>query len=242
MDIILIYFSIKYKGNWDKIYKALEEKEKVPITETKNLEKLIKNEKWKTITIIDKNYPNSLKQIYKPPFVLWLKGNYELINQKIISVSGNQEDNFSNKRIQKFIPEIEKSHRIISAYYKGLDEEIVKVAKKGILFILAGGINVMQKNQIKINKNDLLITEYPPNNSISKISLRERNRLIAGFASSLILITSKKDGPINNLVNNFLNLGKEIYCFPGNGDDIDGNSKLIKQGANLITGIKDIAN
>ena len=28
MNIILIYFSIKYDGEWDKIYKALEEKRK----------------------------------------------------------------------------------------------------------------------------------------------------------------------------------------------------------------------
>ncbi len=58
----------------------------------------------------------------------------------------------------------------------------------------------------------------------------------------LILFSSLKDGPINHLITNFLNLGKEIYCFPGDGSKQDGNSELIKQGANLITSIKDINN
>ena len=64
MNIILIYFSIKFKGDWDKIYKALEDKEKVTLKEITELEELIKKEKWNIITIIDKEYPEPLKQSY----------------------------------------------------------------------------------------------------------------------------------------------------------------------------------
>lgn len=85
-----------------------------------------------------------------------------------------------------------------------------------------------------------MLTEYPPEAHPTKDTFRNRNRIIASFADMLILFTSKKDGPINNLVTNFLNSGKEIYCFPGDGSSEDGNSELIKQGANLITSIKDI--
>jgi DNA processing protein len=63
---------------------------------------------------------------------------------------------------------------------------------------------------------------------------------VASLSECLVLINSQKDGKILQLVAEFLNLGKEIYCFPGNGDKLDGNSELIKQGANLITNIKEV--
>ena len=205
------------------------------------MEEKIKDEKWNLITIIDKEYPNPLKQAYKPPFVLWLKGNQELIKNRFISVTGNQVDDISIQRINEFIPEINKSNSIITASYQGIDEEILKIENDGHMYVLASGINFLSI-KTKEKDKDLIITEYPPNSKVTKERLRNRNRIIASFAKSLVLFTSKKDGPINNLITNFLNLGKEIYCFPGNGNEVDGNSELIKQVANLITGIKDISN
>lgn len=241
MNIILIYFSIKYKGDWDKIYKALEEKEKVTLKDIKELEEKIKNEKIKVITIIDKKYPEQLKQAYKPPFVIWLKGNTRLLENRFIALTGNQVDDISKERINKFVPEINKSHSIVTASYKGIDQEILSRNDKGSLYILANGINNPYINST-IKKDDLLVSEYPPETGLSKDRLRNRNRILAAFAKSLVLFTSEKDGPINNLITNFLNLGKGIYCFPGDGSENDGNSELIKQGADLITGIKDISN
>ena len=71
MNVILIYFARKYKGDWDKIYEALEKKEKVSISEIKETEKWISETKLRIVTILDVDYPRKLKQAYKPPFVLW---------------------------------------------------------------------------------------------------------------------------------------------------------------------------
>ena len=241
MNNILVYFSIKYDGNWDKIYKALEEKEKVSLEEITKIEEKIKEKNWIIKTIIDNDYPNSLKHSYKPPFVLWITGNLNLIKKNFICVTGNQCDRNSLQRIKKFIPEINKEYFLVTGSYKGLDENILENTKKGVMYILANGINSPWYNY-EPKKEDILITEYPPNSKLSKEKLRNRNRLISSFGKSLILITSKKDGPINNLITNFLNLGKEVYCFPGEGTKEDGNSELIKQGAKLITNIEDVSN
>lgn len=239
MNIILIYFAIKYKGDWDKIYKALEEKEKVTLEEIRNLEEKLKSSKWQIITILDMNYPNKLKEAYKPPFVIWYKGDINLLDNKFICATGNQVDSMTKDRIQKFVSEIEKNYLIINPSFKGVDELVMSESQKPNLVILANGLNDPYLNH-QIKKTDLIMSEYPEDAHVSKDRLRNRNRLIAAFSETLILFTSKKDGPINNLITNFLNLGKEIYCFPGDGSEEDGNSELIKQGANLITSIKDI--
>jgi DNA processing protein len=126
-------------------------------------------------------------------------------------------------------------------YYQGVDREIEKIINEKAIYVLANGLDQIH-SQIKNKKNSLFLSEYPEGIKLSKQRCKDRNRLTASFAKILILFSSLKDGPINHLITNFLNLGKEIYCFPGDGSKQDGNSELIKQGANLITSIKDINN
>ena len=58
MRNILIYFAIKYHGDYQKILNAIKTKEKV---QNEDLQK-VKN--IKALTIIDENYPLSLKNCY----------------------------------------------------------------------------------------------------------------------------------------------------------------------------------
>lgn len=233
MNVILIYFARKYKGNWDKIYEALEKKEKVSIAEIKATEKWISKSKLRIITILDVDYPYKLKQAFKPPFVLWVKGDTSLLNDKIINLSGNQlNDNIKNF-IDRDIKEYTKTHLISSCLYKGVEEYISEKSKR-ILYVAAEGIDENHKALIAIS-------EYPPEAHGSRDTYRNRNRIIAALSDMLILFSSEKNGKINNLVTNYLNLGKEIYCYPGDGSEKDGNSELIKQGATLITAVKDVS-
>jgi DNA processing protein len=94
--------------------------------------------------------------------------------------------------------------------------------------------------KVKNLENNLLISEFPPKTNITKDRIMSRNRIMGCIAEQLVLINSEKNGKLMHLVSAFLNLGKEVYCYPGDGENNDGNSDLIKQGANLITSIKDI--
>ena len=58
MRNILIYFSIKYQGDYYSILEAIKKKEKIPDTE---LEK-IQNAGYKVITCIDEDYPYALRR------------------------------------------------------------------------------------------------------------------------------------------------------------------------------------
>lgn len=81
MNIVLIAFYIKYEGDWDKIYNALERKEPVTIKTIEEVEKKVEKDieagnGYKTI--IDKDYPDELKDVWKPPFVVREKDKYEV--------------------------------------------------------------------------------------------------------------------------------------------------------------------
>ena len=80
---ILIAFSIKYKGIFTSIYGAIAIKEELSHDE---MEELLDKAPKYLVTIIDDDYPSSLKKIPCPPFVLYYCGNLEEINEKEISL------------------------------------------------------------------------------------------------------------------------------------------------------------
>lgn len=247
MNLILIYFSIKYKGYFYEIYNALKRREFVPIEELEEIERQLNNKELNAITIIDEDYPEELKQINKPPFVLFYKGNKKLLLENKLLLTGD----FSNPYIENFlndsIDEIYKKHILISNLSKGLDENIINYIieqNKKIILISSNGLeNPYFAKDIEnlpfIKDNFLLLSEYPNNVNINKRRLIERNRISIGLSKALIIASSNKESRILSLVSFALDQGKEIFCYPGIQTKEDGNNILIQDGATMITSIKD---
>lgn len=246
MNLILIYFAIKYKGDFISIYNALKNKEIVDSKEVIDLEKKILGENIKVITILDDEYPDSLKIISNPPFVLFYEGNISLMKKNSLCLVGDNETEIVINYINQAVKETSKNNVLITNYFKGIEERVVSFYsqnKKEIIFISPNGLkNPYFANKITDSINNLIISEYPVDVNINKKRLRERNRLTAALSDALIIFSSKKESGILNLVTHFLDQGKEIYCYPGSQDQNDGNNILIKDGANLITSINDIKN
>lgn len=62
---------------------------------------------------------------------------------------------------------------------------------------------------------------------------KERNVVVLVLVNNLIIFSSKWNLGLINLVNCFVNLGKNVYCYLGLIYD-DGNIYLIKLGVSLI--------
>ena len=120
MEEILLYFSLKYQGDFDKIFKALEQKEKVDL----NLkEQLFKTLKSRYTTLISDDYPESLKQINCPPFVLYYHGNLQLVNKKCIGIIGmRRPSSYGVKMAKKFANELsDENYVVVSGMALGID-------------------------------------------------------------------------------------------------------------------------
>ncbi|AHF61367.1 hypothetical protein P344_05925 [Spiroplasma mirum ATCC 29335] len=77
MNKVLLYFALKYHGDWDQIYRALvDNKEKISFEASDAFKTKIK---CQYITVLDPQYSPSLKSIYKPPFVLFYYGDFSLL-------------------------------------------------------------------------------------------------------------------------------------------------------------------
>lgn len=77
MNDVLIYLSKKYNGHFDEIYKALQQKEEAPQEAVKEACGSVHSN---TVTIIDVDYPEFLKNIDNPPIVLYTSGDIRMLN------------------------------------------------------------------------------------------------------------------------------------------------------------------
>ncbi len=246
MRKVLLYFAIKYKGNWKKIYKALENKEKI------SEEDLKKVDKYKDfMTIIDSDYPKNLKKIYQPPFVLFYKGDKKILEQRnALAVIGSRKNTKQGEINTKHIIDHLDNFVIISGMAKGIDaiaHSSALKSKKKTIAILGTGINHCYPNEnynlyTQIIKEGLIISEYPDDFEGEKESFKARNRLISGLSRGVVIIESKRKSGTMNTAKHALEQNKDIFCIPSADLGDSGNNVLIKEGAKLIEESKDIIN
>lgn len=86
---IIVALSVKFNGDWVQIYNAIQNKLVLDESEVLSLIASIPSD-ITPITIIDADYPDTLKKIYKPPFVIFTRGNTSLLYTKdSVSVLGD---------------------------------------------------------------------------------------------------------------------------------------------------------
>ncbi|WP_318031986.1 hypothetical protein [Ureaplasma parvum] len=81
MNYLTYYFSLKYKGDWSKIYLALinhEDQNEYLFLENEDYKKI------KAIDLTDEKYPNKYKKINQPPFILYYSRTVEWLDKKNI--------------------------------------------------------------------------------------------------------------------------------------------------------------
>ena len=244
----IIYFALKYKGNWQKIYDAFKNKEEMDdnyyFSEMKKIN-------YKVVTIIDDDYPSQFKTIYQPPFALFYYGNLSLLkNRFILGVVGSREaSEYGKKACCKIIDSLKDQDVIIvSGLAKGIDGEAHQSAINNNLktvAVLGTGIDYCYPKENlsiyqNIKKNGLLISEYPYKEVVSKNSFVLRNRLIAALSSKLLIPEVKEKSGTLITIRFGIDFGKEILVVPSSIFLPTYNNQLIYQGATPIMDGKDI--
>lgn len=249
MKEILVYLSIIHNGNWNSIYKDILDKRSINKTE---LDEKLKNLDVNYITLLDKDYPLSLKSTFKPPFVLFYKGNIDLLKneKRKLAVIGSRENSEYGKNVTESICKdlVKENFVIVSGLAKGIDSiahHSCLTSNGNTIAVLGNGLNVFYPKENaklygEIEKSGLLISEYPPNTAPEKSNFPSRNRIIAGLCEGIVIIEAKEKSGTMNTVYHALEDGKQIFCVPDRINENSGCNKLIKEGAKLVESAKDI--
>lgn len=246
---VLLYLALKYKGNWDAMYNAIKEKEDLP--KNYDFKKMREGVKSKFITLLDVNYPDFLKTLYKPPLVLFYYGDINLINdyKNNISVVGTRNPTrYGEEVTKKLVKEISGKINIVSGFAYGIDSIAHKtcIENKGkTIAVLGCGIDYCYpetnyKLYEEIKNNHLIISEYPNNVEPNKENFPFRNRLVAAFGKCLLVIEGGSKSGTSITTNYALNYGRDVLAIPTNIDRDSICNNLIKEGADLIRCKEDI--
>lgn len=246
MEDILLYFSLKYKGQFDQIYQALERKERV---DESLKEELFATVKSSYTTIISDDYPQHLKYINCPPFVLYYYGSLSLLDGDCIGVIGKRDcSEYGVQATRKLVEDLVKQGKVIvSGMAKGIDGVSHRVALKSrghTVAVLGSGIDYpyppMNEDLYYVMHNELIISEYPGKTPPRKDYFPKRNRIIAGLSQKLLVTEADIKSGTMITVGFALEQGKDVFAVPGRIYDSKGCNALIQQGAKLVMNVDDI--
>ena len=237
MRNVILYFTKKYKGDWEKIYDALKRKEKIAINDLREIENY---EKYNYCSIIDDNYPFKLKEIYKPPFSLFYNGKLDLCNKEVISLFGNYTYEEIIEIKSKF------PNHVISLELSNKNKNIIdKLNNNNIEFIAIcqTDINeVLNNEEIKLyTDNNLLISEFNDRNNVIFI---EQSWLRISMAISNIILIKYKHNDVNVRVGLeiFKMENKKVYVFNDCDSQIASEYNLIDYNTLLESTSNNILN
>ena len=217
--------------------------------------------KIEEISIDSNEYPEELRNIYDPPLKLYVLGNKELLKQKNIAIVGTRSATDYGKMVAlKISKELsEYGINIISGLAVGIDEyahlgnlQIQKVVAESVIgktiAVLGSGIdNIYPKENTEIARKIVqtggcIVSEYPCGTKPDKLHFPQRNRVISGLSSGVLVVEAKERSGSLITADFALEQGKEVFAVPGNilNSTSDGTNNLIKHGAKLVTSFIDI--
>ena len=217
-------------GEYDKIIKAIKTDEDVEIVDIPN-----------AITMLDSEYPRSLFNLKYPPLVIYYKGNIDLLNgDNNIAIVGSRNACEYALNATKALCNANKDKTIISGLAKGIDACAHENATSTI-GILGCGIDYIYPRCnyglfTRIEKEGLIISEYPGYSKPLGYHFPFRNRMIACLANKVYVMQSNLKSGTMTTINEALELGKEVKVLPYDIFNEYGtnNNHLIYEGANII--------
>lgn len=203
------------------------------------------------LTPDDERYPQSLRQLYSQPLVLYGQGSFPDFNALTVPPIGvvgtRQSTSYGEKAAGSIAAGLAAAGSVIvSGGAKGID----CAAHQGTLY--AGGTAVLVKacglevqyprttlflqRQVLAN-GGAVITEYPPDVPVYPYHFEVRNRLISGLAWGVCIVEAPRNSGALITARLAREQGRDVFVVPGNitSKESFGSNALIQDGAALVT-------
>lgn len=204
------------------------------------------------VTILDDDYPVLLKSIHSAPPVLYAIGQREALGYLHFAIVGSRNPTTGGKRLaEEFAAELSKAgFTVCSGLALGIDYHSHFGALKAncsTVAVLGNGLNSIyparhKKIASQIIEDGLLISEYPPDTKPNPGNFPQRNRIISGMSTGVLVVEAAKKSGSLITANYALEQGRDVFALPGSLHNplARGTHSLIKQGAKLVETANDI--
>ncbi|CAM4249219.1 DNA-processing protein DprA [Paenibacillus tarimensis] len=205
------------------------------------------------MTVLDTNYPEMLRQIADPPWVIYYIGREELLVSPAASIVGTRGPTaYGRRQAMKLAGEL--SHAgitVVSGMAKGIDAYAHEGALAGTgstIAVLGTPVNRIYPPQNAslyraIAERGLILSEYPVGSPFHPGMFPQRNRIIAGLSSATVVVEATKGSGSLITAGQAVDYNREVFAVPGPLGAIksEGANELITRGeAALLTGVEPI--
>lgn len=204
----------------------------------------------------DKAYPQRLKNIENPPFLLFYKGDLQQLNaHHAISIIGTRTPtNYGIECCQKIVQDLQVFNPVI---YSGLAYGIdICAHKKSIqmqlstIAVLGHGLDIIYPKmhskyaQQMLENNGGLLTAFTSGSRPSRENFPARNHIVAGISDAIIVIETAYSGGSMITAQIANQYKKDVFAIPGRLNDTFSqgcNALIQKHQATLLKEVYEIA-
>lgn len=204
------------------------------------------------ITLLDACYPDQLKEIYDPPLVLFAKGNLAILKAPQIAIVGTRKVTDYGKKVTSWVTKGLSSYFVITS---GLAIGVDSVSHQSALdsggqtvAVIATGLDTVYpaRNTLLfrsiLEKNGVIISEYPFESKAFKHRFPKRNRIISGLSKGVVVSEAGLGSGALITAREALDQNRDVFAIPASifSESSEGVHSLIQEGAKLVHSIGDI--
>ena len=211
----------------------------------------MREKKIELITILDKEYPERLKEIPDPPFGLFVKGKLQKRSCPSVAVIGARDCSPYGEHVAREVAGalVKAGIAVVSGMARGIDG----IAQRGALEaggysvgVLGSGVDVCYPAQNNCLYEDLVekgavVSSFPIGCPAKPLHFPIRNRIVSGLADVVLVVEARRKSGTLITVDMALEQGREVYVVPGRITDSlsQGCVALLSQGASVFTSTEE---
>lgn len=218
--------------------------------------KKIEKEGIGLLTIKDKGYPEALKEIYNPPFLVYVRGELKSEDSFAFGIVGARRCSDYGRQVTKELASglAQNKVTVISGLAAGIDgiAHAAALETEGgrTIAVLGCGIDEATiypaENRVLARKiidgRGAVISEYPIGTPPLKQNFPSRNRIISGLSLGVLVVEATEVSGSLITAQCALEQGRDVFAVPGSiyNKNAAGPNSLIKKGAKLVENLDDI--
>ncbi len=218
-------------------------------------EELEKTEKYGGRILVpeDDEYPQSLRQTKEAPVALYVLGQLPKSNQACVGMVGTRKITPYGRRAANNLATglAEAGVVVISGLARGIDSECHAAAvrlHKPTVAVIGTGIGRCYPPENRelakalLQHGGAIVSELPFNKPPNAFHFPRRNRIIAALSEVVVVVEGEVKSGALITARLALEMGKDVLAVPGPIDSLQsgGPNQLIKDGAGVVTSVKDI--
>jgi len=207
---------------------------------------------FRLITYDSTEYPARLKQIYDPPHILYVMGEFSDEDNRAVGVVGSRHATHYGKSMAETVAAqlALAGVTVVSGLARGIDSSAHRaaIATGGrTVAVLGCGLDVIYPPENAslyedISHHGAVVSELPFGTPPEGPNFPRRNRIISGLSLGVVIVEAGKRSGALVTANHALEQNREVFAIPGNITSMtsSGTNALIKQGAKLVTSADDV--